>query len=63
MKYLTLRLIHLVCFSLAAVFVAANAHAQGIDDAISHVGIGVGITHWDPTNADGQTAQGITLAY
>src|SRR6476660_5511847 len=64
MKYATVRLIHIVCFLLGATLLAANAHAQGaIDDAVAHVGIGVGVAHYDPTNDDGQTSQGLAVAY
>lgn len=63
MTYQTLRLTHLVCLSLAVMLPAANAHAQSLDDAVAHVGIGVGISHYDPASADGHTSQGIALAY
>jgi hypothetical protein len=63
MRYQTLRLIHLVCLSLAANLLAANAHAQVIDDAVAHVGIGAGVAFYNPTNSEGQTSQGIVLAY
>jgi hypothetical protein len=64
MKSATLRLIHIVCFSLAATVLAANAHAQvSIDDAVAHVGIGVGVAHYDPTSSDGHTSEGIVVAY
>jgi len=65
MKYSTLRLINLVCLSVAAILLAAatGAQAQSVDDAVSHVGIGVGIAHYNPTNSDGQTSQGIAVAY
>jgi hypothetical protein len=64
MKYQTLRLIHLVCLSLAATLVAATAHAQvGIDDAVAHVGIGAGISFYNPTNGDGQRSRGLAVAY
>jgi hypothetical protein len=64
MKYATVRLIHIVGFLFAAALFAATAQAQGaIDDAVSHVGIGVGVTHYDPTSDDGQTSQGLAVAY
>jgi hypothetical protein len=64
MKYSTLRLIHVVCALLAVVFLASsNAHAQVVDDAVAHVGLGVGLAHYNPTSSDGQRSQGITLAY
>src|SRR5262245_51707188 len=65
MRYSTLRLINLVCVSIATILLATatSAHAQSVDDAVSHVGIGVGVAHYNPTNSDGQTSQGITLAY
>jgi hypothetical protein len=64
MKYPTIRLIHIVCLSLGAILIAANAYAQGsIDDAVAHIGIGAGITFNNPTNNDGQTSRGIAVAY
>ena len=64
MNTLTVRLVHIVCFLIAGTLLAANAHAQGpVDDAIAHVGIGVGVSHYDPTNSDGQTSQGLAVAY
>ena len=64
MKYATVKPIHILCFLLAATLLAANAHAQGpIDDAVEHIGIGAGVSHYDPTNDDGQTSQGIAIAY
>jgi hypothetical protein len=64
MKYATVMPIHILCFLLAATLLAANAHAQGpVDDAVEHIGIGAGVSHYDPTNGDGQTSQGITIAY
>ena len=64
MKYAPVRLIHIFCFLLATTLLAANAQAQGpIDDAVAHVGIGVGVSHYNPTNDDGQTSQGIAVAY
>jgi hypothetical protein len=62
MKYQTLRLMHIVCLSLAATLVAANAHAQ-VNDAVEHVGFGVGVAHYDPANSDGHTSDGIVAAY
>jgi hypothetical protein len=64
MKYPTIRLIHIVCLSLWATLLAANAHAQvTIDDAVAHIGIGAGITFYNPTNDDGQTSNGIAVVY
>jgi hypothetical protein len=64
MKYPMIRLIYLVCFSLATIGSATNAHAQGpIDDAVDHVGIGVGVARYDPISSDGRTSQGIVVAY
>ena len=64
MKYQTLRLIHIVCLSLAATLLASNVHAQlGIDDAVAHAGIGVGVAHYNPTSDQGHTSQGIVAAY
>ena len=64
MKHATVRPVHILCFLLAATLLAANAHAQGpVDDAVEHLGIGAGVSHYDPTNDGGQTSQGITLAY
>jgi hypothetical protein len=64
MKYQALRLVHIVCLSLAPTLLAANAHAQvSIDDAVAHVGIGVGVAHYDPTSSDGHTSEGIVAAY
>ena len=64
MKYATVKLIDIVCCLLAATLLAVNAHAQGpIDDAVAHVGIGVGATHYNPINDDGQTSQGLAVAY
>jgi hypothetical protein len=63
MKYATFGLIHFVSFLLAATLLAANVQAQSLDDAVAHVGFGVGVAHYDPTNSDGQTSQGIVVAY
>jgi hypothetical protein len=64
MKYPMIRLIRLVCFSLAPILFATNAHAQGpIDDAVAHIGIGAGVTFYDPSNDEGQTSRGIVVAY
>ena len=64
MKYPMIRLIHLVCFSLATIGFATDAHAQGpIDDAVAHVGIGAGVTFYNPSNDEGQTSRGIVVAY
>jgi len=63
MRYQTLRLIHSVCLSLAVTLLAATAHAQSIDDAVAHAGIGVGIAHYNPTSDQGHTSQGIVVAY
>src|SRR5262245_2530031 len=64
MKYEPLRLIPIVCLALTAtLLLASNAHAQGIDDAIAHVGIGAGITFYNPSNDDGHRSRGIGVAY
>src|SRR5215467_1758814 len=64
MGHQTLRLIHIVCLSLAAIVLATNAHAQtSVDDAVAHAGIGVGIAHYDPTSDQGHTSQGIVVMY
>jgi hypothetical protein len=64
MRYQTLRLIPLICVSLAASLLSTNAHAQAtIDDAVAHAGIGVGISHYDPTSDQGHTSQGIVVMY
>jgi hypothetical protein len=34
-----------------------------VDDAVAHVGFGVGVSHYDPTNHDGQISDGIAVAY
>src|SRR5262245_33219749 len=57
MRYQTLRLIHSVCLSLAVTLLAATAHAQSVDDAVAHAGIGVGIAHYNPTSDQGHTSQ------
>jgi hypothetical protein len=63
MKYPTISLIHIVCLSLSSLLFAPNAHAQNIDDAVNHVGLGVGMTFYNPTDNDAQTSQGIAVAY
>ena len=63
MRYQTLRLIKIVCLSLAASLVTANAHAQNIDDAVAHAGIGVGISHYNPTSDQGQSSQGVVAMF
>jgi hypothetical protein len=63
MRYQTLRLIHIVCLSLAANLLAANAHAQNIDDAVAHAGIGVGISHYNPSSDQGNPSQGVVAMF
>ena len=63
MKYEPLRLTHIVGLALTATLLASNAHAQSIDDAVAHVGIGAGIAFYNPSNDDGQTSRGVVLAY
>ena len=56
MKYATVTPIHIVSFLLAAILLAANAHAQGpVDDAVEHIGIGAGVSHYNPTNDNDST--------
>src|SRR5262249_6634155 len=64
MKYTPARLIQIFCLSVGAITLAANAHADDpIDSAVAHVGVGAGVNFYDPTNDNGQTSQGITVAY
>ncbi len=63
MKYVSVKLIQIASLLLAATLLAASAHAQGFDDAVSHAGIGVGIAHYNPTDADGQSSRGVVVAY
>ena len=63
MRSKTLGLIRMACLSLAMTLLAASAHAQSIDDAVAHAGIGVGVAHYNPTSDQGHTSQGIVAAY
>ena len=64
MKLPTAGLINILCFSFAAALLPVNALAQGpIDDAIAHVGLGVGVSHYNPAVDDGQSSEGIAIAY
>jgi len=63
MKYQTIRLIHIVGLSLAATVLTTNVYAQSLDGAVAHVGIGAGVTFYNPTNDDGQNSRGINVAW
>src|SRR5262245_12998048 len=63
MKNALSRLIQILFLSTCASLVATSAHAQMIDGAVAHVGFGVGMSFYNPTNSDGKSSQGFTLAY
>jgi hypothetical protein len=58
-------LLQVLCFSIAAVAIAADARAQGdlVDSAVAHVGIGAGVNFYRPTNSEADSSEGIGIAY
>jgi hypothetical protein len=65
MTHRSARLIQVVCLAIAADILAGDAHAQGttIDSAVTHVGLGAGISFYSPSSGEASSSQGIALAY
>jgi hypothetical protein len=58
------RLIQVASILIGTTLLTTDAHAQDpIDSAVSHVGVGAGITFYSPSSRDGQSSEGISLAY
>jgi hypothetical protein len=59
------RLIQILCFSIAAAMLAADASAQAdlIDSAVAHVGLGAGINFYRPSSNDADSSEGVVIAY
>ena len=63
MKNTLSRLIQILFLSTCTSLFATNARAQIIDSAVAHVGFGVGMNFYNPTNSDGKSSQGFGIAY
>ncbi len=59
------RLIPIVSLAIVTTLLTTDAHAQGnpVDSAVSHMGVGAGITFVNPSSSDGQSSQGATFVY
>jgi hypothetical protein len=61
------RLIQIFCFSIGTMIFAGGAYAQTsndtLDNAVAHVGIGVGINFYHPTNSEADSSNGLAFVY
>jgi hypothetical protein len=63
MTHARARLIQIVCSSITAAILTGDVRAQSVDSAVSHIGVGAGISFYNPSSSDGQSSRGITFAY
>jgi hypothetical protein len=64
MRKRSIRLVQVVCVSIGTTMLTTDARGQGlVDNAVSHVGIGVGTSFYSPSSQDFKSSQGIGVAY
>jgi hypothetical protein len=59
------RLIQIASVTIITATLTTDAHAQGnpVETAVSHMGVGAGITFTNPSSSDGQSSEGVALVY
>ena len=65
MSYRSVLLTRVFCLTIGGVLSAAAVHAQGdpVETAIAHVGVGGGISFYNPTGADVKSSNGAAFVY
>src|SRR5262245_11815380 len=59
-----MRIVHVTCLSIAITVLSVNAYAADpFENAVAHVGIGAGISFTRPSSSDGQSSEGLAVAY
>jgi hypothetical protein len=58
------KLVQILCLLIGITLFTTAAHAQNpIDTAVSHLGVGVGVSSYSPSSNDAESSQGIGLAF